>query len=379
MRFPGKTEVIIRDLGSFIDSPEVPEAKALFALTDAAIAAMEGESAAIRPRSADGRPGGLIQIERPWTLVIPDLHARGGFLLGILRSRLAELPEVSVLDLVLQGKLSLLCLGDIPHSEGGLAARRWSRAALRRLDDPGPEGILNPFMEEEMRLSLGALALVMRLKVLLGAGFHCLKGNHDNLSNSAKDGDLPFYKYAQEGSMGAEWLELRYGREGLDSLRRYELLLPLAARGRSFCASHAEPAVSFGYGDVLEYRKNPRLVRALIWTGNGEALPRAVEKSLASLLPSNPRPATLRWISGHRPVAGSYALRAGGKLVQIHNPERSQAALLREDDHSTPLRLSIVELDGSRSVLRQGVLVPPLEEGGREDTKDPDPQGASRA
>ena len=106
MRFPGKTEVIIRDLGSFIDSPEVPEAKALFALTDAAIAAMEGESAAIRPRSADGRPGGLIQIERPWTLVIPDLHARGGFLLGILRSRLAELPEVSVLDLVLQGRLS---------------------------------------------------------------------------------------------------------------------------------------------------------------------------------------------------------------------------------------------------------------------------------
>lgn len=179
--------------------------------------------------------------------------------------------------------------------------------------------------------------------------------------------------------MGAEWLELRYGREGLDSLRRYELLLPLAARGRSFCASHAEPAVSFGYGDVLEYRKNPRLVRALIWTGNGEALPRAVEKSLASLLPSNPRPATLRWISGHRPVAGSYALRAGGKLVQIHNPERSQAALLREDDHSTAPGLSIVELDGSRSVLRQSVLVPPLEEAGRGDAKGPDPRGASRA
>ena len=284
MRFPGKTEVVIRGLGSFIDSPEVPEAKALFALTDAAIAAMEGESAAIRPRSADGRPGGLIQIERPWTLVIPDLHARGGFLLGILRSRLAELPEVSVLDLVLQGKLSLLCLGDIPHSEGGLAARRWSRAALRRLDDPGPEGILNPFMEEEMRLSLGALALVMRLKVLLGAGFHCLKGNHDNLSNSAEDGDLPFYKYAQEGSMGAEWLELRYGREGLDSLRRYDFLP--SPPGAGALPSHASRRFPSGMGMFSSTEKSPA-VRA--WLDRERGSPaRAVEKSLASLLPSNP-------------------------------------------------------------------------------------------
>ncbi len=361
MDFPEGSESIIKDLGSLADSPDVPDPKRIFALAEAAIAAIKSEPAAIRPRSADGRPGGLIQIDRPLTLVIPDLHGRARFLLGVLRARIEEFSGLSVLALIQLRMLNLLCLGDIPHSEGALAARRWSLAARSMIDDPGPKGVLNPFMEEEMRLSLGALALVMRAKVLLGDGFHCLKGNHDNLGNSGEDGDLQFYKYAQEGSMGAQWLKLRYGHEGLALLRRYELSLPLAARGRCFCASHAEPAVPVGYGELLEYRKNPRLVRALIWTGNGEALPRAAERSLASLLPSCPFPAASRWISGHRPVEGSYALRAGGRLVQIHNPARSQAALVREDEAIGIPGFSIVELDEENSILRDIANLPPLE------------------
>jgi hypothetical protein len=313
------------------------------------------------------------------TLVIPDLHGRAGFLLGVLRARIEEFPGLSVLGLIQRRMLSLLCLGDIPHSEGALAARRWFLAAQSMIDDPSSKGVLNPFMEEEMRLSLGALALVMRLKVVLGDGFHCLKGNHDNLGNSGEDGDLRFYKYAQEGSMGAQWLKLRYGPEGLGLLRSYELLLPLAARGRGFCASHAEPAVPVGYEELLEYRKNPRLVRALIWTGNGEALPRAVERSLASLIPSCPFPAASRWISGHRPVEGSYALRAGGRLVQIHNPARSQAALVREDEAARMPRLSIVELDEEKSILRDIATLPPLKDLDRGDRKVRGPGGDPRA
>lgn len=357
--FRDQAESIVRLLGSFVDAAKAPEPQVFFTQVEEAVEALEGESDKIRLRTPEGRPGGLVQIDSPWILVVPDLHARIRLLWGILRSRLSQVPEYSVLELILQHRLCLLCLGDIPHSEGSQAARRWYRAAESRLSDPGTAGIFNPFMEEEMALSLGSLCLVMKLKTMLGGGFHCLKGNHDNLSNSAEDGDLPFYKYAQEGPMGAEWLELRYGLPGLQLLRRYELLLPLAARGRSFCASHAQPAFAFGYEDILEYRSNPRLVRALIWTGNGEALPRAAEQSLNALLPSNPSPTALRWISGHRPVTGSYALKAEGRLVQIHNPERSQAALLKDDADAAHAELSIVQLDEKAGLLRQSALVPP--------------------
>lgn len=379
MELPLATETILRDLGSFADSSAIPEPRLFFALAESAIAAMESDPESIRPRSADGKPGGLVQIDRPLTLVVPDLHGRAGFLLGILRARIAEFPGLRVLELIQRRKLSLLCLGDVPHSEGALAARRWSLAALTMLEDPSPKGILNPFMEEEMGLSLGALALVMRLKALLGDGFHCLKGNHDNLGNSGEEGDLPFYKYAQEGAMGARWLALRYGRRWLELVRRYELSLPLAARGRGFCASHAEPAEPVGYEELLEYRKNPRLVRALIWTVNGEALPRAAEMSLASLLPSYPFPAASRWISGHRPVAGSYALRAGGRLVQIHNPARSQAALASEDEATGMPRLSIVELDEENGILRDIAILPPPEDPDRRDREARGDGGDARA
>ncbi|MDD3980606.1 MAG: hypothetical protein PHT55_00190 [Spirochaetales bacterium] len=354
-----RAERIIRRLGSLSTVTEVPDPKAFFTLTEAAIKALEAESGVIRPRAAGGGPGGLIQIDSPWILIVPDLHARAWLLLALLGSRLPQFPESSVLELILRHSLSLLCLGDIPHSEGAGAAKRWSKAATARLKDLGPAGVFNPFMEEEMALSLAALRLVMELSILLGEGFHCLKGNHDNLSNSADNGDLPFYKYAQEGSMGAEWLELRYGRPGLELLRRYELLLPLAARGRSFCASHAEPAFAVDYNDILEYRQNPGLVRALIWTGNGEALPRAVEQSLEALLPSNPSQGSLRWIAGHRPVVGSYALRASGRLVQVHNPGRNQAVLLKDTADAAYAELSIVELDEDTGILRLCALVPP--------------------
>jgi hypothetical protein len=379
MDFRQEAESIVRRLGSSIDQTSVPEPKVFFTLTKAAITALEGESEEIRPRSADGRPGGLVQIDSPWIIVVPDLHARATLLTQILGSRLAQIPDYSVLELILQRRLCLVCLGDIPHSEGNRAARRWTLAALSRLDYTGSDGVFNPFMEEEMGLSLGALCLVMKLKTLLGDGFHCLKGNHDNLSNSAEHGDLPFYKYAQEGPMGAEWLELRYGRPGLELLRRYELLLPLAARGKSFCASHAEPAFAFGYEDILAYRTRPELVRALIWTGNGEALPRAVEQSLLMLLPSNPRPAMLRWISGHRPVTGSYTLRAGKRLVQIHNPERSQAALLKDNTDAARAELSIVELDEKTGILRQSALVPPCQEFSSENAAGPGHESHHRA
>ena len=65
-------------------------------------------------------------------------------------------------------------------------------------------------------------------------------------------------------------------------------------------------------------------MRALIWTANDQAEEGSVAESLDALL--GVRAAGSLWIAGHRPVPGVFALRAGGRLVQIHNPGRGQIA-----------------------------------------------------
>lgn len=42
------------------------------------------------------------------------------------------------------------------------------------------------------------------------------------------------------------------------------------------------------------------------------------------------------YISGHRPVKGTYALRASGKLVQIHNPSLRVGAIVSPDRPFNP-------------------------------------------
>ncbi|HWR13081.1 MAG TPA: hypothetical protein VN445_14750 [Rectinemataceae bacterium] len=306
--------------------PEYPEAASLEELTDAAILSLSSDPPCLRPSSSSGEPGGLVRVAAPYAVIVPDLHARASLLADLLGSVSPIDPRSLIVDMILDGRLALVCLGDILNSEGAAGAERWGSVALRLGSSQGLNGLLGPEMDEEMGASLGALCLVMALKVRLGGRFHCLKGNHDNISNSSRDGDLAFYKYALEGAMGAEWFRLRYGEALMRSLRRYERLLPLVAAGNSFCASHAEPAFPLSRVDLLEYGKRPEVVGALIWTGNGEAAENAVKESLDALLGSPGAEDRALWISGHRPVSGAYALRAGGRLVQIHDPNRRQVA-----------------------------------------------------
>jgi hypothetical protein len=79
------------------------------------------------------------------------------------------------------------------------------------------------------------------------------------------------------------------------------------------------------------------VAEALIWTANGEAEPGSVERSLAALLgPWKARRAL--WFAGHRPVDGRYALRAGGKFVQFHDPAAFRVALLMPGRAADPER-----------------------------------------
>jgi len=282
-----------------------------------------------RPRSPrDGLPGGLVQLSGEKALIIvPDLHARPALLDTLIGTVFPGLG-LPLRDALARGQAATLFLGDIPHAEGPDAARRWVRASKRLAEERDEQAILCPEMDEEMGLSIRALSEVISLQSAFHGSVFCLKGNHDNMTNASDHGDFPFYKYADEGRMGALWLRLRYGPEIAHLVREYELSLPIAARGAEMCASHAEPAFPVSESMLLDYRDNPEVVRALIWTANGEAEEGAAGESLRLILGSDERAAHAMWFSGHRPVAGPYALRAAGRLAQIHNPGAWQIALL---------------------------------------------------
>ena len=286
-----------------------------------------------RPRSPhESLPGGLIQLPRGKPLIIvPDLHARPALVEALLGTVFPGF-EMPLRDALARGRATTLFLGDIPHAEGPDAARRWVNASRKLAAERNEHAILSPEMDEEMGLSIRALGHVIRLQSEFHGSVFCLKGNHDNMTNASDHGDLPFYKYADEGRMGALWLRLRYGPEIARLVREYELSLPIAARGTDMCASHAEPAFAVSESMLLEYRNDPEVVRALIWTANGEAEEGAVGESLKLLLGSEEKAAHATWFSGHRPVAGPYSLRSAGQLAQIHNPGAWHVALLLPGD-----------------------------------------------
>ncbi|MCX7027536.1 MAG: hypothetical protein NT061_08660 [Spirochaetes bacterium] len=319
-----------------------PEVGLLESLISGASAALAGEKGEGRPLSGSGLPGGLVRVSDVKIIIIPDLHARPRLIRDLLRSPLPG-SSAQVAEALAAGEVSVLCLGDIIHSEGQEAAARWIKAADRIVRARGLEGLLGPEMEAEMTLSLSALLEAAFLQILFPGRFRCLKGNHDNLGNRSTEGDSPFGKYSLEGLMGAEWFTARYGQKAMEFVRSYELLLPLVAAGRSFCASHAEPAFALGPEDLLEYRFRPDLVRALIWTRDGEAEESAVAASLEAIL--GPVGRSRFWVAGHRALPLRFHLRKEDGFLQIHDPSRSQVLLIDEGKEPGQAEVKLYSVD----------------------------------
>ncbi len=320
-------------LAAELEAAPEPQSATIFARRlEAAIDALASLPPERRPRGPGNLPGGIVDLDPALpTLVLPDVHARSRLLLGALRASPPGLGA-TIGQALEAGKASLVVLGDILHTETADAPRRWALAY--REYAAGFE--TRKAMDAEMAMALRALRLVLELTVAFPGRFVCLKGNHDNAANRNADGDLPFCKFADEGAMTAAWF-LRYG--GIDFLKRlvaYERLLPLVARGGAFCASHAEPAFALDADDLLAYRSRPDVVRALIWTDNGQAEAGSVPRSLVSLLGRRAPGAV--WIGGHRHVERRYALRQEGRFVQIHDIARLQGAWLRPGSTFDPER-----------------------------------------
>jgi hypothetical protein len=297
---------------------EPPEAGVFLQSVQGARGALQAEPAPIRPPDHLGRPGGVVRLSRDLpTLIVPDIHGRMDFLIRVLGYE--SEPGVRVLNLLAQGRIQVLCLGDGMHAEGR-AAERW-RAALKEFNDGYRR---RESMDEEMRESLGVMAIVMEAKRYFPAHFHFLKGNHENIANESGGGNFPFRKFALEGLMVSAYMRQFYGEEILSEMAAFEKELPLLAVGHGFLASHAEPVEFFPEERIVEYREDPEVVAGLTWTDNGEADPESVPSMLDAYLGEEAPGAC--YFGGHRAVEGGYRLRAAGRFVQIHDPSRSVIA-----------------------------------------------------
>ncbi len=282
------------------------------------------EDEELRPYDSSGLPGGIVELHRDIpTIIVPDLHARMDFFLSTMRF---ELPEgESVIALLSRGELQVVCVGDGFHAEGR-AAQRWQLA----YDEFKGNYKKRRHMDEEMCESLGIMEMVMEVKTAFPRFFHFLKGNHENIANEQGGGNHPFRKYAYEGPMVTHYVRQFYGDEFFESYYEFEKNLPLFAIGRNFVISHSEPADFFEREDIVEYRDRPEVVEGLTWTANDDAEDGSVGRMLEYYLDTDEHDDT-RYFGGHRPVRGMYHLRADGKYVQIHNPERFIIALIQPE------------------------------------------------
>ncbi len=335
-------EELTRRLGEIFHRDGPPEAVALGEAIAGTLETLENESPRLRPPDDDGKPGGLVFLDPGLpTIVVPDLHARMDFFLAVLGSMAEE--GCRTLELLDAGRLQVVCLGDGVHAEGR-AAQRWRAAHAEFLD----EYRAHRNMDEEMRESLGVMEMVMEVKRRYPSRFHFLKGNHENIANESGGGNLPFRKFALEGAMVLAYMRQFYGPLLLGQYARMEKELPLLVVGPGFLLSHAEPAEFYAPHRVIGFRNDPDVVLGLTWTDNDEAEPGSVESMLRYYL-GEEAARTAFYLGGHRPAVGSYKLRAGGKYVQIHDPERFVIAHLSPGG---PFELDrdVVRID-ARSIL----------------------------
>jgi hypothetical protein len=315
-----------------------PDGQALHGSVTEGRRALRAEPEGVRPRDSAGLPGGLVLLDRSLpTLIVPDLHARMDFFVRVLGWE-AEGGR-TVAELLSGGLIQVVCVGDGVHAEGR-AIERWKAAEQEFLGGYERHGS----MDEEMRESLGLMRMVMEAKASFPAAFHFLKGNHENITNEYGNGNYPFRKFAQEGLMVLTYVRKFYGEEILGELSGFEKDLPLLAAGRGFLVSHAEPAALFPRERVIGARGDAEVVSGLTWTDNGEAENGSVQRMLASYL-GEEEGQQAYYFGGHRPVSGPYGLRAGGRYVQIHDPDRFVVARIPA---SGEIRLSrdVLLIDG---------------------------------
>lgn len=280
-------------------------------------------------KSEMAKQGGIVELPRGVpTMVIPDIHAQRNYLTRALEH---EIEGEKVFDLVKDGRMNLLCLGDGMHSEGR-SKDRWQQAERDSI-----AGQPSRAMYQEMVESMGTMKMVMDLKSDLGDNFAYLRGNHDDIN---PEHGYKKYTTIGESNLVKDWVTDNYGDRLLHEWASFEESMPLVAKGSGFVASHAAPGRPLKADEITS--RSERTFGVLAWTDNthweetqGE---RQVFEDNLKEVGADPG---ARWFVGHRKVADAdYRGQFDDQLIQInpfdhdgfvvsiigangeHNPER---------------------------------------------------------
>ncbi len=316
-----------------------PERDSFLRLLENVNHTLENEEENSRPRDQQALPGGIVNLKpHVPTIIVPDIHARMGFFLNLIL--LGDNTGFSNLQKIARDMLQVVCVGDGFHAERR-AAERWASAYEEYMNKYKK----HKYMDNEMRESLGVMEMVMEVKSAYPLNFHFLKCNHENISNEYGVGNFPFRKFTYEGAMVLDYVDKFYGQDFLNAYYVFEKNLPVFATGKNFLISHSEPNTFYNRDDITAYRLRPDVVEGLTWTDNDTALKGSVVRMLDYYIDKEKNPRSF-YFGGHRAVTGLYNLRADGKYVQIHNPNKFIIALIKPDK-DIDLEEDIVEIENN--------------------------------
>lgn len=320
--------ILFQDIKNILTSASLPSYDRFFEILNDASECLENEKTDYRAGGAGGHGGSLLDFhndELP-LIVIPDFHARPYFLLNILEYQIFE--DANVFEAVAAGRLRLLSVGDIMHTERG-TRERWAAAHVEFLKDI----FTGPAISAEMQDGLSLACALLELKKAFPAYVHILKGNHENILNETGGGDFSFMKFVDEGEMCRCFVQEYYGDDILYLMNCVEKSLPLFYFGKRCSVSHAEPARAFTRQELIDAKIYEDVVRGLIWTGNGEAEERSARETVQNLFDNTEGciPKGYLYLGGHRPVQGNYKVLQDGFYIQIHNPGKQNIVFVKPD------------------------------------------------
>lgn len=323
---------IISEIDSLIENvslAKLPSPSYLSSYLSSIYEVLQSESPSYRPRSSAKKPGGLLDftpdnLSLP-LVVIPDLHARYFFLQNILHYHLPKTfldSGGTILESLQEGRIYLLSLGDILHSEAR-GMYRWFMAA----EEVGLGINSGPAMTAEMVEGLTLECMVFLLKITFPKNFHILKGNHENILNEYGRGNYPFCKFVSEGEMVTLFMQEAYGIEITEKLAEVEHSYPLVATFNNCILSHAEPEKVYKRDEIIEGLLSDSVIKSFTWTANDEAKEKSVIGTIKALYGEDSD--NIYYIGGHRPVKNNYSTRQNGRYIQCHNPEKQNILLIK--------------------------------------------------
>jgi hypothetical protein len=279
-------------------------------------------SQALRKRGAKS----VVRLKRDIpTIVIPDIHARTGYLSAVLKQR-DPATKKTYAQLLRAKKIQIVAVGDGMHSEGRSAAR-WLQAEAR------PNGSA---MRAEMGESLGTMKQIMDFKAAYPDNFHYIKGNHDNITNRNRGGDWAVVKYTNvgEGKLVKDFVTKNYGKDFLKKWDTFERSLPLVTVGKGFAVSHSGPEKALKPVQIA--KRTGRVVENFTWTDLTTQSKRQARSAAKQLEYFGEKGGV--YLAGHRETTGKRAYRQQGRFFQVNSEEKMHYVVMDPNKSFDPKR-----------------------------------------